>query len=435
MRQVVAALVGGLLVAGASCSAAAPKNIIMLIGDGCGQHHFAAGSIYRFGAPGRAAHDRFPVKLFASTYSSESGGYDPATVWTSLAAMQAKPTDSAAAATALATGVKTYNAAIGVGPDKQPLPNIVERAEARGKATGVVSTVPLSHATPAGFVAHQPSRSSYAAIASEMILRSAVDVIIGGGHPDFDAAGRPAAKADPNYVGGAETWAQVQAGRAGADADRDGRPDPFTLVTARSAVVKLASGRTPRRLLVVPPVRESWQAGRPQGKPRRPFDDPLLAAVPTLAEATAAALNVLDDDPDGLFLMVEGGAIDWASHNNDAIRMVEEVIDFQQAIEQVIAWVEQRSSWEETLVIVTADHETGCLTAPDGQLATALRGHRGELPALLWNSKGHTNSLVPVYARGAGSERLTAAATRRDPVRGAYLDNTDLAKAMFAAWR
>ena len=166
-----------------------------------------------------------------------------------------------------------------------------------------------------------------------------------------------------------------------------------------------------------------------------PFTAPLNEGVPTLAEMTRGALNVLGADPDGLLLMIEGGAVDWAAHANQCGRMIEEQIDFNRAVEAVVAWVEANSTWEETLLVVTADHETGFLNGPgaDDEWCPLPSCEAGTAPAVRWHSGGHTNSLVPFFARGAGAERFIARATGDDPVRGRYLDNTDLAAVLFDA--
>jgi alkaline phosphatase len=167
-----------------------------------------------------------------------------------------------------------------------------------------------------------------------------------------------------------------------------------------------------------------------------PGTAPEIEDVPTLAEMTESALNVLDHASDqGLFLMVEGGAIDWASHDNALGRAIEEQLAFNEAVETVVDWVNRESSWRETLVVVTADHETGYLTGPGSDPAwRPMTGERGELPAAAWGTGGHTNSLVPVYAKGAGATRLRHYAGHRDPVRGAYLENIHIAEAVFDHW-
>lgn len=151
---------------------------------------------------------------------------------------------------------------------------------------------------------------------------------------------------------------------------------------------------------------------------------------------TEAALNVLTNASDeGLFLMVEGGAIDWASHGNSLNRLIEEQIAFNETIETVVDWVESESSWSETLVVVTADHETGYLTGADSDPAWApIEGEEGELPDVSWHTGGHTNGLVPVYAQGAGASRILSYATEEDPVHGPYLENIDIAETVFDYW-
>ncbi len=424
----------GLLVAGAA--EAKVKNVIIMIGDGCGFNQLATGEFYRYGRADAAVYRQFPVKLAASTFSVK-GSYDPARAWDGLSYIVLGATDSAAAATALATGHKTYNGAIGVDRDGKPLQNLCERAKELGKAAGVVTSVPLSHATPAGFVAHNKGRGSYAEIGREMIERSRCDVIMGAGHPTFDNGGKQRAP-KYDYVGGPETWGAVKTGRPMADADGDGRPDAWKLVETKADFAKLAATAQPldHRVLGVAQAGDTLQCSRPKKGGKLPFEDPRNADVPSLAQMTQGALNVLGLDRDGFFVMVEGGAIDWASHGNDGVRVVEEVMDFEDAIAAAAAWVEKYSSWDETLLIVTADHETGLLTGPAA--ASAFDGPVGQgqdkLPLLAFHSKGHSNSLVPVFAKGAEAQRLTLRAVGKDPKRGAYLDNTDLPKTVLDVW-
>jgi alkaline phosphatase len=118
---------------------------------------------------------------------------------------------------------------------------------------------------------------------------------------------------------------------------------------------------------------------------------------------TKAALNVLDDDPDGLFLMVEGGAVDWAGHTNQSGRVIEEQIDFNNAVEAAVAWVNANSNWGETLLIVTGDHETGYLTGPgsDPTWEPLVNNGASNLPGMEWHSGSHTNQLIPFFAKGS----------------------------------
>lgn len=403
-----------------------PKNIIVMIADGCGFHHMAAAWMFEYGEEADPLYESFPVQIAMSTYAV-GGSYDPARAAEDFDYLKSGATDSAAAATAMATGRKTYSGAIGVDPDKQPLLNVVEAAEAAGRATGVVTSVQFAHATPAGFVAHNESRGNYEAIAREMIAQSATDVIMGAGHPDYDDDAQPVeGDRDYKYVGGEDTWQAVRAGAAGADADGDGQPDPWTLVDDIEGFEALASGDTPARVLGIPPVATTLQQRRGGDAAAGAYEVPLTAGVPSLALMTRGALNVLDADPDGLFLMVEGGAVDWASHANQCGRMIEEQIDFNRAVAAVVDWIGRESSWDETLLIVTADHETGYLTGPEAEVACTepVCCGAGFMPQIEWHSGSHTNQLVPFFARGVGADFFEASAIATDPDRGPYIDNT-----------
>jgi alkaline phosphatase len=234
----------------------------------------------------------------------------------------------------------------------------------------------------------------------------------------------------------------LASGQAGGDADGDGKADLWKLVQTREEFLALMSGSTPQRVCGVARVSKTLQQGRDGDTDAAPFQVPLNDSVPTLAEMSRAAINVLDDDPDGFCLMIEGGAVDWAGHDNQASRMIEEQIDFNRAVEAVVQWVEENSSWADTLLIVTADHETGYLTAPvpKAEGATArpapdasvrlTNNGKGTLPGMQWNSGQHTNCLVPVYAKGDAARLLTELADRQDPVRGVYIDNAEIGEVL-----
>ena len=138
-----------------------------------------------------------------------------------------------------------------------------------------------------------------------------------------------------------------------------------------------------------------------------------------------AALNVLDNNDNGFFLMIEGGAIDWAGHANQSGRL----IDFNKAVESVVNWVEKNSSWDETLLIVTGDHETGYLTGPNTNpdWTSIICNGKGNMPTMQWNTGNHTNSIIPFFAKGAGSRLFRERANKIDIMRGDYIDNTDIA--------
>lgn len=413
--------------------AAAPANIILMVADGCGFPHLRAASLWRDDADLFTDWADLPVRLAVSTYAA-GGGYDGAAYWATGPAGQ-PPTDSAAAVTALTTGHKTVNGRLAVDVDGNALRTIVAAMESGGRSTGVVTSVQFAHATPAGCAVNGEDRDEYLEISREMITRSPLDVLMGAGHPLFDRQGRAAAKPEYRCVGGPDTWEGLLAGSTGGDADADGWPDPWQLVEEPAAFRALASGEAPPRVLGVARVRETLQQQRAGDRQADPFVAPPLEGVPSLADMARAALNVLDADADGFFLMVEGGAVDWASHDNQPGRLVEEVAGFAEAVTAVRAWVGAHGGWERNLLVITADHETGYLGGPapaDGpepgcraSLPLEPRG-RGRLPGLRFGARDHTNALVPLLAAGAGSLELAARAGHEDPVRGKYLDNTDI---------
>jgi alkaline phosphatase len=416
------------------------KNVIIMISDGMGYNHSEAASLYASGRTNSQVYAGFPVRLAMSTHPV-TGNYDGELIWGNFPEAFEGATDSAAAATAMASGQKTYRGTIGMVPGEdgtlRPVENLVERAEKLGKASGLVTSVPFAHATPAAFVAHNPNRKNFLDISTYMLHDSALEVLIGGGHPFYDRNGRQL-NAARNYktVGGAETWQALQTGELGADADGDGQADPWTLIEQRADFQQLANGPTPKRLLGIPQVSRTLQQDRSDKPQSRPYAVPLLASVPNLTELTRAALNVLDNDPDGFFLMIEGGAVDWASHDNQSSRMLEEQLDFDRTVAAVVRWVETNSRWEETLLIVTGDHETGYLTGPgsDPDWQPLVNQGRNKLPGMEWHGDYHTNSLIPLFAVGQGAKRLLDLVEGQDPVRGPYVDNTAVGKAAFAAF-
>lgn len=431
------------------------RNVILLIDDGAGYNHHEAGSLFDTGRRDGEVYQGFPVQYAVTTYSygdvavgacpGSPIGYDAARAWSDFEYVLHDPTDSAAAATALATGVKSYDSAIGVDCGGDPQVSVVEVMEDLGKATGVVTSVPFSHATPASFVAHNEDRDDGPGIGRAMIVDSATDVIMGAGHPWFGAAGKKDDEGGFKWVDQAD-WDALEAGTAGGDADGDGDADPWSLIQDRAGFQALMSGQTPSRVFGLTQVRRTLQEDRKGDAAAAPFAVPLLETVPTLTEMTVGALNVLDDDPDGFFLMVEGGATDFASHDGLPGRMVEEEIAFDRAVDAVVAWVEGNSDWRETLVVVTSDHETGYLTGPasgatsDGPRWNPLVDNGiGVLPGMQFNAPAedgqfvHTNSLVPVYAKGDAARLFKPRVDGTDPVRGPYIDNTDIRRVLVEA--
>lgn len=417
-----------LLLVGASF--AAPKNIILMIGDGMGAEHVRATAFYLYGKDSTIL-DSFSEKGWMSTFSV-SGGFSPDSAASDATYVSHKPTDSAASSTAFSTGEKTYDAAIGVDSLGLPLLTITEAAAFIGKSTGVITSVPFSHATPAGMAAHQLGRSSYARIAEEMIFYTKLDVILGGGHPHYDPSGQLKEPGlwDFDYSGGPAVWDKVVSGTA---ISMEGTPWTFT--QSKGYIDSLAKGKTipPKNLLGVMPVYETLQQRRATiaeyvNREPNPGFSPKNTNVPSLTNMVLAGLRVLNQNPAGFFVMIEGGAIDWAAHNNLSARMIEETADFLDAVLAVRDWVEDHGGWENNLVIVTSDHETGYLSNPAGRATPVLNMGKGNLPTMEWFSTGHTNQLVPIKAQGNSAELIMKNVQGIDPTRGPYTDNALVGK-------
>ncbi len=449
-KHVLTAMVLGTLVtAGLSAHGAekaGPKNVILMIGDGMGFAQVESAGIYFYGKPDGQPFWQFQP-LAATTYSASGKGYDPEKAASDFDYVRKGSTDSAAAATTLSSGVKTLDKRIGQDADGKPLRHLYQDAEAMGKATGVLSTVYLSHATPAAFTTFSKSRNDVEELAQSMINESTLDVLIGAGHPWFDddhkqvgGLGDKPYKTEGSYerIGGEDLWRSIKEGTAGADIDGDGTPDPWKLVDDLAGFQALAKdGTNAGRILGVLPVAATLQANRGGEKKAGPYEVPFTPGLPDMPLIITGALNVLSQDPDGFFLMAEGGAIDWAGHGNAFGRLIEEQHDFDLAIEAVVAWVEANSSWDDTLLIITADHETGYLCGPgsDPEVKPLENKGKGVTPGFQWNTGSHTNQLVPVYSKGNGSEKLLDAVKGTDSRRGPYIDNTDIPKTIRSVWR
>ena len=261
-------------------------------------------------------------------------------------------TDSAAAATAMATGVKVLNGVVSVAlpGDGTPLETVLEYFQDSGKSTGLVTTTFVTHATPASFGAHEPSRNNFANIASDYLNDSRPNVLLGG----------------------AAYLTQEAAESTG-----------YTVVTDYNGLLSLDT------------ESESMVSGQ-FGGGNMPYELDGLGGLPHLSEMTLSALQILDNDPDGFFLMVEGGLIDDASHANDIERAIWETIELSNAVAVAMEW---GNSHPDTLLIVTADHETG------GLQVLANNG-AGNLPTVTWGTTGHTSTPVPVFAQGIGAESV-----------------------------
>lgn len=441
-----------------------PKNIIFFIGDGMGYNHIKATNYYM--GMKEQVYEKFPVHLAMSHYPAKAGkysgtdlssnnyatGYNTVAAWTLPSYLKHNYTESAASATAMSTGFKTYNNAIGMSVNHDTLENLVQWAKEIGKSAGVVTSAEFSHATPAGFVAHNTVRSNYSQLAYEMLLDSRCDVIMGCGNPMYDDDGKPLVNKwnNPKYVGDSVFWLQLINGsgkqtqfmvngkmKTVKDVDGDKKPDPWTLIRDPDEFRALQKGKTPKRVLGVPGVYSTLQQSRSlqngETNDSPPFITPFIQTVPTLSEMVNGALNVLDNNPKGFFVMIEGGATDWAAHDNQKGRLIEEMTGFNEAIDAVVNWINTNSNWDETMVIVTGDHETGLLWGEEPFIPIADRG-KDQLPGMKFNSPDHTNSLIPFFAKGSGSELYKGFADEYDSVRGPYIQNSEIPQLIHFLW-
>lgn len=402
------------------------RNVILMIGDGMGHNQLQAASYYLEGQQEYSTLQAFQVSMAMAT-ELHGESYDSSNMWNSFTNPLLNPTDSAAAATAMGTGYRTTKGRLGMDPQGLVLQNLVEFYEVRGGATGLVTSVPISHATPAGFSIHHQDRNDYEEIARKMLEDSGLDILMGCGHPLYDNDGQllSTAQSGAKYVGGLALWASLQQGLVGNDADGDGLDDPWILADQLNEIPTMSN----QRVLYLPPVYQTLQQKRSDGAG-------FNSAVPSLVEMSLQALNHLEQQDSPFFLMIEGGAIDWAGHANQSDRLIEEMTDFLRALDAVHHWVSENSSWSETLLIFTADHETGYLWGPES--GTGLEpDHRplenpgqGNMPLMEWYSTGHSSMLVPLYIHGAGADDFHPSGF--DLYYGNYLENTAIAQTIMA---
>ena len=322
-----------------------PKNIILMIGDGMGLAHVYSAMTAN---GGHLFLENFKNIGFSKTYSSDN-----------------YITDSAAGGTALSSGIKTYNGAIGVDPDKKPVTNIREMAEKKGLKTGLVSTSAITHATPASFIAHVSSRGSYEDIALAFMTTN-IDVFIGGGRKNFEER------------------------KDGRNLSKELKEKGYQVLNNIEDIQKTKSGKL-------------------AGFTAQEHDVPMPERGEILVPATQTAINLLSQGKKGFFLMVEGSEIDFLAHENKTPGVVLETLDFDRAIGAALKFA---ASNGETLIIVTADHETGGMTLNGGDYKT------GKVLAK-YTSGEHTGIVVPVYAFGPGADQFTG-----------FMENTDIARKM-----
>ena len=435
-----AAVVAGAVVAPAHAdqnNAEAPKNVIVMIGDGMGYNHVVNTNLYETGqsqyiTSGEAGdvteHDGEAVQVYenfnhvglttTSLTSLDAGKeYASADAWGDFNWAKDSPTDSAAAGTAMATGTKVENGSLNVDPEGNELKTMSELAHETGRSAGVVSSVQYSHATPASYAVANADRNNYLEIGDSMVNAEYLDVVMGAGHPEYDDSGQ-AKDASYDYIA-EDTYSAV----ANGETDWD-------YVESKSDFEALANGEVETdKVFGLAQVATTLQQGRGgDSEGKLPGEVAFNENVPDLPTMSEGALEVLGQNEDGFHLMIEGGAIDWTGHANETTRNIEETQDFNASVESVVDWVEENSSWDETLLVVTADHETGYLGgAEDDPSFTEMTGKAGELPTVGWSSGDHTNHLVPYFFKGAGSDAILNSTVGDDDVRGGYIDNTTVA--------
>jgi len=320
------------------------ENVILFIGDGMGVTQVYAGMSV---SKEPLVFEEFRHIGFQTTFSASD-----------------YTTDSGASGTALATGEKTKNGRISVGPNGQELTSILKIAEENGLSTGLVSTSSIVHATPAAFIANNKDRHNYSDLASDF-LKTDIDVFVGGGRKHFE--------------------------------DRE---DGKNLLDS----LKNKGYRVTTSLDEIKNITEGKLAGFTAENHNPKYSEGRGEMLPV---STTSAIDILDNNTKGFFLMVEGSQIDWGGHDNDQDYIVNELMDFNNAVEAGMKYAREH---ENTLVIVTADHETGGMGLNDG----SIENHEIEAD---FTTGGHTGVMVPVFAFGPGAEQFT----------GIY-DNTDIFK-------
>ncbi len=290
------------------------KYVFLFIGDGMGVNQIYATEMYVDAKPGEIKVDRllmtdFPVSSNMTTYSANTF-----------------VTGSASAGTAMSTGFKTNNGILGKSPDKSiAFESISVKLKRAGFKVGILSSVMIDHATPASFYAHQDSRNMYYEISMELPTYD-IDYFGGGGfhHPKGKKGDQP-------------------------DSFENAIKKGYTIADTHEEINKLKNGDE-KIIAINPEMYPSgefyWAIDKKEG-------------ALSLADFTKKGIEVIDNDK-GFFMMVEGGKIDWACHGNDGISMVHEVLAFNDAIKEAYEFYKERP--DETLIIVTADHETGALS-------------------------------------------------------------------------
>ncbi|MDZ4749379.1 MAG: alkaline phosphatase [Saprospiraceae bacterium] len=312
-----------------------PQNVIFLIGDGMGLPQIT-GAMYMNN--NTSVFERFKNIGFHKSHASDN-----------------LVTDSAAGATAFASGVKTYNGAIGVNARKESVPTLLEMAEQKQMATGLVASSSVTHATPAAFIAHVPGREAMEAIAADF-LNTPVDIFIGGGMDYFVRR-----KTDERDL-------VVELTEKGYQITNffDQEISDLDITTKKNIGYFTANGE---------PL-------------------PVTEGRDYLVPATTKAIDFLNErSANGFFLMIEGSQIDWGGHANDANYVVTELHEFEKVVAAALDFAARDKS---TLIIVTGDHETGGFAVQPGSKLNDIQ--------VAFTTKSHTALMIPVFAEGPGAE-------------------------------
>lgn len=313
-----------------------PKNLIIMIGDGMGTNYVNSLVI----SNKDNAFKRFHSIGFSVTCSADK-----------------LITDSAAGATALSTGHRTDNLNVGVDSGERPLKNIMEAAQERGKATGVVVTSSVTHATPAGFVAHVGDRGQETEIAKQF-AEAGLEVAIGGGQDFFLPESKKGVRKD------------------NVDLTERLKERGYKVILSLEDLKKNDNSSRFFALLD--------KTSLPSATDRNY----------SLDELVKSAIDRLSKDSDGFVMMIEGSQIDWGGHANNTKQVQGELSDFNKAVNYCLDFAAKDKN---TLVVVTADHETGGLSITGGE-------KDGSNMSFTFNTKGHTAGAVGVFASGPGEE-------------------------------
>lgn len=327
-----------------------PKNIILMIGDGMGTSQVYSAYIANKGFLNL---ERCKYVGFVKTYSADN-----------------LITDSGAGGTAIATGFKTNSRMIGMAPDSTELTSILKYAEANNKSTGLVASSKINHATPASFIANNVYRYNYEEIAYDF-LKTDIDVFIGGGLDDF---------------------------------------------TQRADGLNLLDSLKDRNYEIIRSLDELESAnGDKIAGLLYPDHPPKISEGrgDMLRISSLKAIEILNKNEEGFFLMIEGSQIDWGGHDKLTSYVVDEMLDFDKTVGAVLDFAEMDGN---TLVIITSDHETGGFAITGGDISKGLVEGA-------FTTSNHTAVMVPMFAFGPGADEFTG-----------IIENTDIFKKMFKAF-